>query len=96
MIPRKRDEFALLVPDRNAETVGIGIGAEHDVGADLPRELDAHGERFPIFGIGHFHRGKLGVWNRLFLHDRHVDAEFFQNPHDGYVPRTVYRRIDEF
>ena len=96
MVAAERDELALVVLDGDAETVGVGVGAEHDVGMDLIGQFDAHGERFFELGIGHLDRGKFRVGIGLFLDHRYVDAQLFEDGRDGDITRTVYGRIDKF
>lgn len=95
LVAGERDKLALLVLDGDAETVGIGIGAEHDVCMDLVCKRNAHGERLLEFGIGHSDGGELGILGRLLLDDGHVDAQLPEDAGDRNVSRAVYGRIDE-
>ena len=95
LIARKRDELALVVLDGDAEAVGVGVGAEHDVRLDLVRKVDAHRERLLEFGVGHLDGRKLGILDGLFLDDGHVDAQLLQNGHDGHIAAAVDGGIDE-
>ena len=96
MVARERDELPCIILDGDAETVGIGVGAEHDVCLDPVRKVDAHRKGLLVFGIGDFDSGEFGVLHRLFLHDGDVDAELLQNGHDGHITRAVDGGIDEF
>ena len=75
LIARERDELALVVLDGDAEAVGVGVGAEHDVRIDLVRKVDAHRERLFKFGVWHLDGGELGILDGLLLDDGDVDAK---------------------
>ena len=96
LISRKCHEIALFVFECNAKTVGIGICTKHNVRVNFVGKIDPHGQRFFKFGVGHFYRGKFGIFRGLFFHDRRINTQLFQNRRNRLVTATVHGSIDEF
>ncbi len=86
--------FALLVAQRHADAVRVGVGRQHQVGAFACRQLDGFRHGFTLLGVGRLHGGEVAVHHRLLGHERHVrEAEAAQRrgnqPHAGAVQRRV-------
>ena len=88
--------FALLVAQRHADAVRIGVGGQNQVGALLRGQINGHRHRLALLGVGRLDGGEVAVDDSLLLHHDHVrEAEFLQRRRNQPHARTVHRRIDD-
>ena len=96
LIAVQQHVFALLVAQRDADAVRIGVGGQHQVGALLRGEVDGHRHRLALLGVGGLDGGEVAVDDGLLLHQNHVrEAELLQRSRNQPHARAVHRRIDD-
>ena len=94
LVAVQQDVFSLGIAQRDADTIRIGIGGQHQIGAQPRTQLDGLGHRLALFGIGGFDGGEVAVDDRLLLDQRDVrEAPLAQRrrhePHAGAVQRRI-------
>ena len=62
--------------DCNADSVGIGIGSDNEIGFLSARQIEGHFQGARFLGVGEFDGGKVPIWFALFGHDAQRKAEF--------------------
>ena len=87
---------ALAVQHGDAHAVAVRIGAERHVRAQLLLQLERHGQRRGILGVGHLDGGEIGIGHLLLGHDVHVlEAHFSQHAAHRNIARAVQRRVND-
>ncbi len=96
-VARERHIFAGLGIQRvDAQSVGIGIGRQHDIGVLLFRQLQREGECLGIFRVGVIQGRKVGVGHLLLGHHVYVlEAKLGENPSHRHIARAVEGRVDD-
>ena len=88
--------FALLVAQRHADAVRIGIGGQHQIGALLGRKVDGHRHGLALLGVGRLDGGEVPVDDGLLLHHDDVrEAEFTQRRGHQADACAVHRGVDD-
>ena len=91
------DKFACFIPDHNADAVGIRIGADDEVAADLLGKVDGQIKTLGILRVRAYHRREGAVHDHL-LRDRGyvLDAQALEGFGDKLVARAVEGCVDDF
>ena len=96
LITVQQHVFALLVAQRNADAVRIGVRGQHQIGALLGRKVDGHRHGLALFGIRRLDGGEVAVDNGLLRHELHVrEAELLERLRHQTHTRTVQRGVDD-
>ena len=88
--------LALLVAQRDADTVGVGVGSQDEVGPLPGREVDGHRHGLALLGVGRLDSGEVPVDDGLLLHHDDVrEAEFTQRRGHQADACAVHRGVDD-
>ena len=88
--------LAVVVADGDTHAVGIGVGGEHEVRADLIGLADGQFHRRLLFGVGRGHGGEVAVGRALRLQHGDVgEAVHFQRFRHHGDSCAVQRGIDD-
>ncbi len=64
--------FALIVTANNGDTIGIGVGGDHEVCTEFGTQVHAHGHGFGVLGVRTNHGWEIAIDHHLFGYDMDV------------------------
>ena len=95
LVAVKQQIFAAVVADNAADTVGVGVGSQDNVGVHFLALGDSHCHCRSILGVGGIHSGEIAGGNILFgnmdnVGEAIVAQRVGNELHTGAVDRGVY------
>ena len=89
------DVAPLSVLHLDGHPVGVGVGAQDEVGVHLLGQIHGQGEGLGVLGVGRLYRGEAAVDDHLLLHAVQVlDPQLTQDVGDLLIPGAVEGGVD--